>query len=84
MVDKSPEAPPNTDMEVVEVKPLLEWFADRYKDFGATLEFISNRSQEGNQFVRGFGGIGGILRYRVNFEQLNYDSDEFFSDDDYI
>ncbi|SAL99270.1 hypothetical protein [Absidia glauca] len=84
MVDKCPEAAPNADMEVVDVKPLLEWFADRYKDFGATLEFISNRSQEGNQFVRGFGGIGGILRYRVNFEQLNYDSDEFFSDDDYI
>ncbi|KAI8334425.1 eukaryotic peptide chain release factor subunit 1 [Chlamydoabsidia padenii] len=84
MADKSPDAPPNTDMEVVEVKPLLEWFADRYKDFGATLEFISNRSQEGNQFCRGFGGIGGILRYRVNFEQLAYDSDEFFSDDDYI
>ncbi|CAO3585271.1 unnamed protein product [Absidia cylindrospora] len=84
MADNSPDAPPNTDMEVLEVKPLLEWFADRYKDFGAVLEFISNRSQEGNQFVRGFGGIGGILRYRVNFEQLNYDSDEFFSDDDYI
>ncbi|CAO3591623.1 unnamed protein product [Absidia cylindrospora] len=84
MADHSPDAAPNADMEVVEVKPLLEWFADRYKDFGATLEFISNRSQEGNQFCRGFGGIGGILRYRVNFEQLNYDSDEFFSDDDYI
>ncbi|KAI8343604.1 eukaryotic peptide chain release factor subunit 1 [Chlamydoabsidia padenii] len=84
MVDRSADAPPNTDMEVVEVKPLLEWFADRYKDFGATLEFVSNRSQEGNQFCRGFGGIGGILRYRVNFEQLNYESDEFFSDDDYI
>ncbi|ORZ10725.1 eukaryotic peptide chain release factor subunit 1, partial [Absidia repens] len=82
MADNSPDAPPNTDMEVLEVKPLLEWFADRYKDFGAVLEFISNRSQEGNQFVRGFGGIGGILRYRVNFEQLNYESDEFFSDDD--
>ncbi|KAI8072972.1 eukaryotic peptide chain release factor subunit 1 [Gongronella butleri] len=84
LADKSPEAPPNAEMEVVEVKPLLEWFADRYKDFGANLEFVTNRSQEGSQFVRGFGGIGGILRYRVNFEQLNYESDEFFSDDDYI
>lgn len=24
------------------------------------------------------------FRYRVNFEQLNYDSDEFLSDDEYI
>ncbi|CAO3673183.1 unnamed protein product [Umbelopsis vinacea] len=71
----------NTEMEVVETKPLLEWFTERYKDFGANLEFVTNRSQEGAQFVKGFGGIGGLLRYKVNFEQLNYDSeDEFFSD----
>ncbi|KAJ2958177.1 hypothetical protein NQZ79_g6164 [Umbelopsis isabellina] len=72
---------PNTEMEIVETQPLLEWFTERYKDFGATLEFVTNRSQEGAQFVKGFGGIGGLLRYKVNFEQLNYDSDdEFFSD----
>ncbi|KAG2180590.1 hypothetical protein INT44_003594 [Umbelopsis vinacea] len=72
---------PNTEMEIVDTKPLLEWFTERYKDFGATLEFVTNRSQEGAQFVKGFGGIGGLLRYKVNFEQLNYDSeDEFFSD----
>lgn len=27
--------------------------------FGATLEIITDKSQEGSQFVRGFGGIGG-------------------------
>ena len=26
---------------------------------GATLEIITDRSQEGAQFVKGFGGIGG-------------------------
>lgn len=26
---------------------------------GATLEIITDRSQEGSQFVKGFGGIGG-------------------------
>ncbi|KAI7869537.1 eukaryotic peptide chain release factor subunit 1 [Spinellus fusiger] len=82
MADTTPEATPNAEMEVVEVKPLLEWFAEKYKDFGASLEYVTNRSQEGSQFVKGFGGIGGILRYRVNFEQLIYDTDEFFSDDD--
>ncbi|KAJ3126734.1 Electron transfer flavoprotein alpha-subunit [Nowakowskiella sp. JEL0407] len=52
------------ELEVVEKTPLLEWFAEKYKDFGATLEFVTNRSQEGSQFVKGFGGIGGILRYK--------------------
>lgn len=45
-----------------EPQPLLEWFTDKYKDFGATLEFVTNRSQEGSQFQKGFSGIGGLLR----------------------
>lgn len=45
-----------------EPQPLLEWFTDRYKDFGAALEFVTNRSQEGSQFQKGFSGIGGLLR----------------------
>lgn len=39
--------------------PLLEWFANNYKKFGATLEIVTDKSQEGSQFVKGFGGIGG-------------------------
>ncbi|OZJ05390.1 Eukaryotic peptide chain release factor subunit 1 [Bifiguratus adelaidae] len=70
----------SAEKEVVDKMSLLEWFAEKYKDFGADLEFVTNRSQEGSQFVKGFGGIGGLLRYKVNFEQLTYDSDEFFSD----
>ncbi|KAI8917822.1 peptide chain release factor eRF1/aRF1 [Powellomyces hirtus] len=71
----------NVDYETVEKESLLEWFTTKYKDFGATLEYITNRSQEGSQFVKGFGGIGGLLRYKVDFQQLTYDSDdEYLSD----
>ncbi|KAF8655794.1 hypothetical protein AX16_002880 [Volvariella volvacea WC 439] len=77
-----------TEMEQVqEPQPLLEWFAEKYKEFGAALEFVTNRSQEGAQFVKGFGGIGGLLRYKVDFNTLatnDDDEDEFFSDDDDI
>jgi peptide chain release factor subunit 1 len=68
------------EMEVVEQQPFLEWLAEKYRDFGATLEFVSDRSSEGNQFVKGFGGVGAILRYKVNFEQLADfdDEDEFY------
>uniref|UniRef100_A0A8C4QUH6 Eukaryotic peptide chain release factor subunit 1 n=1 Tax=Eptatretus burgeri TaxID=7764 RepID=A0A8C4QUH6_EPTBU len=57
--------------EVMENMPLLEWFANNYKKF------------EGSQFVRGFGGIGGILRYRVDFQGMEFqgDDDEFNLDD---
>ncbi|KOB58188.1 Eukaryotic peptide chain release factor subunit, partial [Operophtera brumata] len=37
---------------------LQNWLANNYKSFGATLEIITDKSQEGSQFVRGFGGIG--------------------------
>lgn len=47
------------ELELVECQPLLEWLANNYKNFGATLEIITDKSQEGSQFVRGFGGIGG-------------------------
>ncbi|KAI6097919.1 peptide chain release factor eRF aRF subunit 1 [Pisolithus croceorrhizus] len=67
---------------------LLEWFAEKYKEFGATLEFVTNRSQEGAQFVKGFGGIGGLLRYKVDMANMasidDDDEDEFLSDDEDI
>ena len=70
------------EMEIVDQMPFLEWLAEKYRDFGATLEFVSDRSSEGNQFVKGFGGIGAILRYKVNFEQLaDYDDEDEFYDD---
>ncbi|KAG1692945.1 Eukaryotic peptide chain release factor subunit 1 [Nymphon striatum] len=71
------------ELELVESMPLLEWLANSYKTFGATLEIITDRSQEGSQFVKGFGGIGGILRYRVDFQslELNDDLDDIDFDD---
>lgn len=74
-----------TDMEIVNEIPLLEWLAENYKSFGATLEFVTDRSSEGAQFVKGFGGVGALLRYKLNFEQLADDSDddEYYDDSDY-
>eukprot|EP00033_Pygsuia_biforma_P000046 GCRY01000062.1.p1 GENE.GCRY01000062.1~~GCRY01000062.1.p1 ORF type:complete len:434 (+),score=74.64 GCRY01000062.1:94-1395(+) len=71
-------------LEIQDQLPLLEWFANNYRSFGTTLEFVTNRSQEGSQFCKGFGGIGGILRYRVDFQAMEYDSDEFDDLDAYL
>ena len=56
--------------QAAEPQNLLEWFSEKYTDFGANLEFVTNRSQEGSQFVKGFSGIGGLLRYKVDFAQI--------------
>jgi len=69
------------ELEVVESLPLLEWFASNYKSFGAQLEFVSDKSQEGAQFCRGFGGIGGMLRYKVEFHEEMLGGDD---EDDFI
>jgi len=63
------------DLEAQEKVSLLEWFANEYKRFGCQLEFVTNKSQEGSQFCRGFGGIGGILRYQVDLRQFEADDD---------
>ncbi|BAT74556.1 hypothetical protein VIGAN_01225000 [Vigna angularis var. angularis] len=55
---------------------LLEWFANEYKRFGCTLEFVTNKSQEGSQFCRGFGGIGGISRYQLDMRTFDDFSDD--------
>ena len=57
-------------MELIECQPLLEWLANNYKSFGATLEIITDKSQEGSQFVRGFGGIGGMTLFFSHHLQL--------------
>merc|ERR1712117_1010183 len=74
------------ELELDDCMPFLEWLANNYKQFGATLEIITDRSQEGSQFVRGFGGIGGMLRYKVDFQSMQTDDpldDEEFDLDDY-
>ncbi|KAJ7721531.1 peptide chain release factor eRF1/aRF1 [Mycena metata] len=69
--------------QAAEPQPLLEWFAEKYRDFGARLEFVTDRSQEGAQFVKGFGGIGGLLRYKVDLATLADDEeDEFYGSDE--
>lgn len=59
----------------------VEWLAENFKRFGAKLEFVTDRSQEGAQFVKGFGGVGGILRWKVDFVEMDVMMDD---DDDFI
>lgn len=63
-------------METVDKEPLVEWFANNYKQFGTDLQFVTNRSQEGSQFSKGFGGIGGLLRWQVDFAALQTGDDD--------
>lgn len=71
------------DLDIQEKIPLLEWFANNFKEFGAKLHFVTNRSQEGSQFCKGFGGIGGLLRYQLDFGDLDACEDADAANDEF-
>lgn len=70
----------DVELDVVDKMPLVEWFANHYREFGAGLEFVTDRSQEGSQFVKGFGGVGCILRWAVDFVEMDAYEDDSDSD----
>ncbi|KAJ1721287.1 translation termination factor eRF1, partial [Coemansia biformis] len=72
------------ELEHVSKESMLEWLAEVYKQRGATLEFITDNSSEGSQFVKGFGGIGGTLRWQLDVAQLGEcaEDDDLYYDDD--
>ncbi|KAJ1753266.1 translation termination factor eRF1 [Coemansia sp. RSA 1821] len=74
------------DLEQIHKEPMLEWLAEVYKQRGANLEFITDNSGEGSQFVKGFGGIGGLLRWQLDMTQLDGadEDDLYYDDDDYF
>ena len=83
------DAETGVDLEVVSCEQLADWLCLHYKDYGITIEFITDKSPDGFQFVKGFGGIGGFLRYRIDVDDVigdamgNYD-DDFDPEEDFI
>eukprot|EP00866_Antonospora_locustae_P002514 jgi/Antlo1/2514/1710 len=68
------EAPYNSGL-------FVDYIAENFKAHGCALIFVSNKSPEGTQFVEGFGGVGGILRYRIEMEEseeVELSSEDFF------
>lgn len=77
------------DFDIIKTIPLSEWLCENYTNYGAKLEFISDKSPEGFQFVTGFGGIGGFLRFKIEMTDDDYDKndvggEEFDPDEDFI
>lgn len=66
-VEKELKLDEQVGWEVVRSDDLIDWILEHYQTFGSTLELVSSDSAVGHQFVEGFGGIGGFLRYPVEF-----------------
>lgn len=55
-----------TEFEVKKQELLVDWLVENRINFGSQIYLVSNKTPEGNQFVKGFGGLGGILRYSID------------------
>jgi peptide chain release factor subunit 1 len=49
----------NQSSEVKDKVLLIDWLVENYKNYGVKLQLVSDKTQEGSQFCKGFGGIGG-------------------------
>lgn len=47
-----------------------------HKTLNFEIILVSDKSAEGTQFRKGFGGIGGILRYKMDNILLNRDFEQ--------
>lgn len=69
-------APEDLQAEVESSCSLVDYLVDNYSKFGAKLELVSDRSPEGSQFCRGFGGVGGVLRFAVDFGKAHFEDED--------
>ncbi|PON68686.1 Peptide chain release factor eRF1/aRF [Trema orientale] len=66
----------SSELETLENMPLLEWLANEHKKFGCSLDLVTDKSQEGSKFCKGYGGIGGILRYQLDISSFDEPSED--------
>jgi peptide chain release factor subunit 1 len=64
----------DSKFELLEQVPFIDWIANNYTKFGAKLEFVTDGSHEGAQFVNGFSGVGGLLRWKIDLEEYQGES----------
>lgn len=77
------------ELDTISEENLSDWLLVNYQHFGAKIELISDKTQEGFQFVKGFGGIGGTLRYKIDLDEIaDYNKElggeDFDPDEDFI
>ena len=70
------------ELEKVEEELLSEWLSVHYKDFGAELDLVTDKSPEGTQFAKGFTGLGGFLRYKADIDHIINETEEWDEDDE--
>ena len=66
---------------IKEEQLVSEWLVENYKSLGIDkCSLVTDHSSQGTQFVNGFGGLGALLRWQLDFTH-NIDYDETQNED---
>lgn len=65
-----------TEYVIVDYEPLIDWIGENYTQFQCELNLVTDKSPQGNQFVKGFGGIGAVLKCKTELNQLYFSDAE--------
>lgn len=66
-------------VKVIKVESLIDYLVDNYTNIGVDkLSLVSDCTNEGNMFSKGFSGIGAILKFEVNVASLLSDERDNF------
>jgi len=55
-----------SELDTVEKEDIIDFFFDESEQVGTDVEMISDQSEEGELLLNAFGGVAGILRFRIN------------------
>ncbi len=55
-----------SELTSVEKEDIIDFFFDEAEKVGTDVEMISDQSEEGELLLNAFGGVAGILRFRIN------------------
>lgn len=53
------------EYNILDYDSLVDFLGENYKEYKSKISYVSDLSAEGHQFLHGFSGIGGILRFKV-------------------
>jgi peptide chain release factor subunit 1 len=68
LAEELPKCPKcgNDNLEVGETKDIIEEMSEQASQTGSKVELLSDATDEGKQFYDNFGGMGALLRFKVN------------------
>jgi len=68
--------------EIIDQRSLLDWILDIYPQYGCKVQGITDMSQEALYFVKGYYGIGAILFYPLNWDEIGLEEEMIISEDE--